>query len=91
MSYFNETSGQELVKEQNGADEPSFSQDEFSFLLVDAPTNFSYNSLKADCCYGEDVFGRSLGGFLENPKGVGMFQNCLQNENGDLFPRSTLG
>ena len=23
-------------------------------------------------------------------KGVGMFQNCLQNENGDIFPRSTL-
>ena len=33
----------------------------------------------------------SLGGFLENHKGVGMFQKCLQNENGDIFPRSTLG
>ena len=26
----------------------------------------------------------SLSGFLENQKGVGMFQNCLQSENGDL-------
>ena len=26
----------------------------------------------------------SLTGFLENHKGVGMFQNCLQNKNGDI-------
>ena len=24
-------------------------------MLVEAPTNFNYNSLKAECCLGEDV------------------------------------
>ena len=31
------------------------SEEEFSFVLVEAPTNFRYNSLKADGCSGEDV------------------------------------
>ena len=28
---------------------------EDEFVLVEAPTDFNYNSLKAECCYGEDV------------------------------------
>ena len=58
LSYFNETSGQKLVRKPNGSDEASFCEDEFqefSFVLVEAPTNFNYNSLKAECCPGEDV------------------------------------
>ena len=27
----------------------------------------------------------SLSGFLDSNKSVGMFQNCLQNENKDIF------
>ena len=70
-----------------------FFEDEYSFALVEAQTNFNYNSLKAWFFPGEDVLAvRSLSGFHENHKGVGMFQNCLQNKNGrDKFPRSTLG
>ena len=69
-----------------------FCEDEFSFVFVEAPTNFSYNSLKALGCSGEDVLAVKFSSrFLENHKGVGMFQNCLQNENSDIFPRSTLG
>ena len=56
-------------------------------MFVESPTNFSYNSLKAEGCSGEDVLAVK---FLENHKGVGMFQNYLQNENGDIFPRTTL-
>ena len=32
-----------------------FCEDEFSFVFVEAPTNFSYNALKAEGCSGEDV------------------------------------
>ena len=53
--YINETSGQKLVRKRNGADEASFCEDEFSFALVEAPTNFNYYSLKVQCCSGEDV------------------------------------
>ena len=52
LSYFNETSGQKLVRKLNGSDKASFWEDEFSF---EAPTNFNYNSLKAECLSGEDV------------------------------------
>ena len=64
-----------------------FSEDDFSSALVEAPTNFKYNSLKTEFCSGENVLAVLPTAF----KGVGMFQNCLQNENGDIFPRSTLG
>ena len=67
------------------------SEDDFSSALVEAPTNFKYNSLKTECCSGENVLAVLLTAFWRNHKGVGMFQNCLQNENGDIFPRSTLG
>ena len=68
-----------------------FSEDDFSSALVEAPTNFKYNSLKTECCSGENVLAVLSTAFWRNHKGVGMFQNCLQNENGDIFPRSTLG
>ena len=46
----------------------SFCGDEFSFVLVEASTNFNYNSLKADCCSGEDVLVVRLAGFLKTAK-----------------------
>ena len=55
LSYFNKTSGQKLVRKPNGADKMSFCKDEFSFVLVKAPTKFNYNSLKAECFSSEDV------------------------------------
>ena len=33
----------------------SFCEDEISFVFVEAPTNFRYNSLEAAGCSGEDV------------------------------------
>ena len=49
-------------------------------------TNFNYynyfNSLKA-----EDVLDVLSAGFLKTTKVL----ECLQNENGEIFPRSTLG
>ena len=68
-----------------------FSEDDFSSALVEAATNFKYNSLKTECRSGENVLAVLPAAFWRNQKGVGMFQNCLQNENGDIFPRSTLG
>ena len=68
-----------------------FFEDDFSSALVEAPTNFKYNSLKTECCSGQNVLTVLPTAFWRNHKGVGMFQNCLQNENGDIFPRSTLG
>ena len=68
-----------------------FSEDDFSSALVEAPTNFKYNSLKTKCCSGENVSAILPRAFWRNHKGVGMFQDCLQNENGDIFRRSTLG
>ena len=41
---------------------------EFSFALVEAPTNFKYNSLKAECCSGEDVLAVLSAGFLKTTK-----------------------
>ena len=55
LSYFNQTSGQKLVRKLNGSNEASFCEDKFSFVFVEAPTNFSYNSLKAEGCSDEDV------------------------------------
>ena len=51
----------------------------------------TYDHTLPPCMSTRSMFGRSLSGFLENHKGVAMFQNCLQNEKGDVFPRSTLG
>ena len=67
-----------------------FSEDDFSSALVEAPTNFNYNSLKTECCSGENVLAVLPTAFWRNHKGVGMFQNCLQNGNGDIYLRSTL-
>ena len=64
---------------------------EFSFALVEAPMNFSYNSLKWQSVLQVKMLWPFLSGFLENHRGVGMFQNCLQNENGDISHRSTPG
>ena len=61
-----------------------FSEDDFYSALVEAPT---YNSLKTERCSGENVLAVLPTPFRRNHKGVGMFQNCLQNENGDVFPR----
>ena len=69
----------------------AFSEDDFSSGLVEASTNFKYNFLKTECCSGENVLVVLPTAFWRNHKGIGMFQNCLQNENGDIFPRSTLG
>ena len=55
LSFFNQTSGQKLVRMPNGSEEASFCEDKFSFVLVEAPTNLNYNFLKAECCSGEDV------------------------------------
>ena len=56
LSYFNETSGQKLVRKPNGSsDELSLCEVEFSFVFVEAPANFSYYSLMAEGCSGEDV------------------------------------
>ena len=38
-----------------GSDEASFCEHEFSFVFVEAPTNFSFKSLKAEGCSGEHV------------------------------------
>ena len=91
LSYFKETSGQvgqKLVRNLNGADKVSFCEEEFSHVSVEAPQNFNnHNSLKAERCSGEDVLAVLSVCF----KGDGMFQNCLQNENGNIFPCLTLG
>ena len=61
-------------------------------MVVEAPLNFTYHSLKVECCSGEDVLAVLSADFLKTTTlGVGMFQNSLQNEKGDIFPRSTLG
>ena len=52
--------------------------------------NFKYNSLKAECCSGEDVLAVLSVGILKTTKVLECF-NCLQNENGDIFPCLTLG
>ena len=65
QSNFKETFGQKLARKPNGADEESFYEDEFVFVLVEAPTNFSYNSLKSGCCSGEAVLSA---GFLKTTK-----------------------
>ena len=67
-----------------------YRQSEFLRGRVFFCVSFNYNSLKAECCSGEDVLAVPRR-FLVNHKGVGMFQSCLQNENGDIFPRSTPG
>ena len=43
------------ISSRLGADEESFCEDEFSFVLVEAQTNFNHNSLRAECCSGEDA------------------------------------
>ena len=68
-----------------------FSEGDFSSALVEAPTNFKHNSLKTECCSEENVLAVLPTALWRNHKGVGMFQNCLQNVNGDIFHRSTLG
>ena len=50
-----------------------FSEDDFSSALVEAPTNFKHNSLKTECCSGEDVLAVLPTAFWKNHKGVGMF------------------
>ena len=83
---------QMLIRKLNGVDQGSFCEDEFSFVLVEAPANFNYNSLEAECCSGEDWgLSHPLSGFLENDKCVGTFQNCLQNENGSYFHVRLMG
>ena len=49
----------------------NFCEDKFSFA------NFSYNSLKAEGCSGEDVLVKFSQQVFENHKGVGMFQNLF--------------
>ena len=67
-------SGQKLVRKRNGADEASFCEDEFSFALVEPPTNFNYNSLKVECCSGEDVLAILSAGFLKTTKVLECFR-----------------
>ena len=56
-----------FVRKLNGADEASFCNDKFSFVSDEASTYFNYNSLKAECCSGEDVLVViSAGSVLEN-------------------------
>ena len=45
---------------------------EFSFVFVETPTNFNYNSLKAECCSGEDVLAVFSAGFLKTTKVMGL-------------------
>ena len=50
LLYFIETSGQKLVRKRIVVYEASFREDEFSFVLIEAPTNFNDNSLKVERC-----------------------------------------
>ena len=43
------------MRKPNGADEATFREDEFSFVLIEAQTNFNNNSLKVESCSGEGV------------------------------------
>ena len=59
----------------------SWSPDEFQSVIILWRQSVVQVKMFSSC---------SLSGFLYY-KGVGMCENCLQNENGDIFPRSTLG
>ena len=51
-----------------GAEEANYCKDDFSFVLVEAPTNFNCNSLKVQFCSGEDVLAVLSAGFLKITK-----------------------
>ena len=61
-----------------------FCEEEFSlrgpsiFLLVEAPTNFNYNSLKGDCRSGEDVSAVRSAGFLQTSKVLECFRTVYK-------------
>ena len=47
-------------------------------MLVEAPTNFKYNSLKAECCSGEDVLAVPYAGFLKTTKVLECFRTVYK-------------
>ena len=57
----------------------------FKFVLVEAPTNFNYNSLKADCCSAEDVSAVRSAGFLETSKVLECFRIVSKTETALYF------
>ena len=78
QSNFKGTCGQKLARKPNGADEESFYEDEFVSVLVEAPANFSYNSLKSGCCSGEDVLAVLSAGFLKTTKIIECFRTVYK-------------
>ena len=56
-----------------------FSRTSFlNFALVEAPTNFNYNSLKAECCSGENVLAVLSAGFLKTTKVLECFRTVYK-------------
>ena len=48
--------------------------DDFSFVSVEAPKSFNYNSLKAECWSSEDVLAVLSAGFLKTTKVLECFR-----------------
>ena len=68
----------------------SFCEDEFSFASVEAPTNFNYNSPKADCCWG-DVLPVLLAGFMKTTKVWECFRTVYKMRTAIYFPARLFG
>ena len=68
-----------------------FCEDEFSVALVEAPTNFNYNSLKVECCSGEDVLAVLLAGFLKTIKVLECFRTVYNMKTATYFLARLLG
>ena len=58
-------------------------------MLVEAPTNFNHNSLKAECCSGEDVlafkFSQQSAGFLKTSKVLDGFRTVYKMKTAIYF------
>ena len=65
-----------------------FSEDAFSF---EAPTNFNYNSLKAEYCSGEDVLAVLSAGFLKTTKVLERFRTVYKMKTAIYFLTRLLG
>ena len=59
-------------------------------MLVEAPTNFSYNSLKAEGCSGEDVLVVLSAGFFAT-RVLECFRNIYKMETAIYFLAELLG
>ena len=63
----------------------------FNFVLVEAPTNFNFNSLKADCCSAESVSAVRSAGFLKTSKVLECFRTVYKIETVIYFLARLLG